>query len=277
MISALFIYKKGEILEGKEGGEGVGRRQRHTNTQLTSDDDVFETSGNGAVAVMIENSFIARVQPQHPRRISHHGLIRLLRVVPIPGLQLVSCDAQLPPGTDRHNVAVAIHDLGMSVGHQGAHGRQPPAHRVVGEGVEARRRRLGQTVAAGELGHAEPLHQELHQIAWHGCSGDDAGAELVAVEVGRELGLEEGIKHGGDAVDGRAGLLRDGLQSGRDVEDLCWIDNLPAVGDDGEEAEDEAEAVEQRRGAAQDVVGCESHPVADESRIVDQVAVFCGS
>jgi hypothetical protein len=45
------------------------------------------------------------------------------------------------------------------------------------------------------------------------------------------------------------------------------------VGEDRHEAEDEAEAVEERGRAAQDVGGGEAHAVADEAGVVDNVAV----
>ena len=71
---------------------------------------------------------------------------------------------------------------------------------------------------------------------------------------------------------GGATLVDNGFEGGGSIEDLGWVDDLAAVGDDGHEAKDETEAVEKRRRAAQNVVGAELHAVADEARVVDDVA-----
>lgn len=54
-------------------------------------------------------------------------------------------------------------------------------------------------------------------------------------------------------MDSGALFVGNGPECGRNVEYLCWVDNLAAVSDDGQEAEDKAEAVEERRRATQDV------------------------
>lgn len=212
--------------------------------QLTSDDDVFESARDGAVAVLVKDGLVAGMQPQHAGRVPDHDLVGLFRVVPVSRLQLVSGHAKLAPRANGHNVAVAVDNLGLRVRHQSPHGGEPPRHGVVGKGIKARGGRLGEAVAARKLRHAEAVHQQLHEIARDGGAGDDARAQPVALEVGRGLGLEEGVEHGGDAVDGGAVLVGDGPEGGRDVKDLCRIHDLAAVGDDGQEAEDEAKAVE---------------------------------
>ena len=85
--------------------------------------------------------------------------------------------------------------------------------------------------------------------------------------------VEEGVEHCGDAVEGCAALGDDGGDGGGGVEDLCGVDDAGAVGYDGEEAEDEAEAVEEGGRAAEGVGGGEAHPVAYEAGVVDEVAV----
>lgn len=212
------------------------------------------------------------MKPQHPRGIPHHHLIRLLRVIPIPRLKLIPRHAQLPPHPDGHDVAIPVDNLGMGMGHQCAHCRQPLINPIVRKGVEAGGGGLGQPIAARELGHAESVDQELHQVSRDRGAGNDSRAQRVAVEVLRPLGLEEGVEHGGHAMDGGALLIRDGFERRGDVEDFGWVDNLCAVGDDGEEAKDEAEAVEQRGRTAQNVFRGESHSITNKSRIVDQVA-----
>lgn len=67
-------------------------------------------------------------------------------------------------------------------------------------------------------------------------------------------------------------LVRDGMKRGERVEGLGGEDDLRAMRDDSEHAEDEPEAVEERRRAAEDVEGGEAHAIADKAGVVDQVA-----
>lgn len=240
---------------------------------LTSNDDILETSRDGAVSVLVKHGLVTSVQPQDTSLVTDHDLGRLLRVVPVAGLQLVAADAELAARADGDNVALVVHDLGVGVGHQGADGGQALVDAVVGEGVEAGGGRLGEAVAAGELGHAKALDHELHQVPGHGRAGDDAGPEPVAVEVWRQGQVEQRVEHGRDAVARRALLVRDGAQHGRRVKDLLREDDLGAVRDDGHKTEHEAKAVEQRRGAAENVIGGQAHSVANEARVVDNVVV----
>src|SRR5690606_10679435 len=65
-----------------------------------------------------------------------------------------------------------------------------------------------------------------------------------------------------------------GVKSCLPVKDLCRVYNLCTVRDDGKKTEDQTKAVEKRRWTAEDVVRCESHPVANKSRVVDNVAAW---
>lgn len=165
------------------------------------------------------------------------------------------------------------------MGHEGADGGEAAGEGVVGESVEAGRGRLGEAVAASELAHAEAVDHEAHQVARHGGAGDDAGAYAGEVGLGEApfggvgVGrLEERVEHGGDAVEGGAAFLAEGAEGGARVEDLGRVDDLAAVGEDGEEAEHKAEAVEERGRAAEHVGGGETHAVANETGVVDEVA-----
>lgn len=60
---------------------------------------------------------------------------------------------------------------------------------------------------------------------------------------------------------------------GDGVEGLGWEDDFGAVREGGEEAEGQAEAVEERGRAAECVGGGEGHAGADEAGVVDEVAV----
>ena len=125
------------------------------------------------------------------------------------GLELVARDAELAARAEGRDVAVAVDDLGAGVGHQRADGGEAAGDGVVREGVEAGGARLGEAVAAREVGHAEHADQLLHQGPRDGGTGHDARAEGCAAEVGREA-LEEGVEHGGDAVQRGAPLGGDG-------------------------------------------------------------------
>jgi len=57
------------------------------------------------------------------------------------------------------------------------------------------------------------------------------------------------------------------------VEGLSWEDDFGAVGEGGEEAEGQAEAVEERGRAAECVGWGEGHAGADEAGVVDEVVV----
>lgn len=213
------------------------------------------------------------MEPENAGLVADHDLGRLLRVVPVAGLQLVAGDAELAAGADGDDAALVVDDLGACVGHEGADGGQAPLDGVVGEGVEAGRRRLRQAVAAGELGHAEAADEQLHQVARHGRAGDDARAQRLAVEARWRRQREQRVEHRRHPVHRRAPLVRDGPQHRLRVEDLPWVHDLGPVRDHRHQAEHEPEAVKQRWRAAQHVVGRQPHAVADEAGVVDDVVV----
>ena len=202
------------------------------NVLTAADDDVLEAAGDGAVAVLIEDGLVSRMEPEKAGGISDHDLVGLLRVIPVARLELVAGDTQFPLLAEGYDVALAIDDLSVSVGHQRPHRREPQVDKIVREGVEARWSRFGETVAACKLRHAEDVDHLLHEGSRHGSSGYDARAEGVA---GEALGqfLEERVEHGGHAVEGRAALLGDGLDCSDGVEDLGGVDDLAAVREDG--------------------------------------------
>jgi hypothetical protein len=102
------------------------------------------------------------MQPHRALRVPAHHLGRLLRIVPVPRLQLVPGNTQLPSLTDRHDLPLAVDDLGPGVRHQMAHGAEFDVQRIVVARVEARGGRFGQAVRGGELAHAEAEDHELH-------------------------------------------------------------------------------------------------------------------
>ena len=96
---------------------------------------------------------------------------------------------------------------------------------------------------------------------------------LFEVEFG-ELGMVElGDEHGGHAVERGAALLGDGLQGGQGIEGFGGIDHGRAMGQAAEIAHHHAEAVIERHGNAQPVVGREPEPAGHEVAVVQDVVV----
>lgn len=243
----------------------------------TSNNDILEPPRNRAVPPLVKDRLIPGMQPQHPALVAHHDLGRLLRVIPIPCLQLVPADAELAPCADGHDLALSVHNLGHGVRHEGPHGGEAHIDGVVGEGVEARRARLGQPVARRELGHAQPGHELLHQAARHGRARHDARPQPGQVPRRHQpprLGQrQQAVEHGGHAVQRGAPFLAQAAQRRGRVEHLGRVGDAGAVRERGQQAQHQAEAVEHGRRAAQGVVGPQAHAVADEAGVVDQVVV----
>lgn len=132
------------------------------------------------------------------------------------------------------------------------------------------------TVGAGILPHVEFFEEPLHERTGYWCAGNDARAQVTAVELRWLFEAEDRLEHGGDAVQGSTLLIGDGMECCERVEGLGGEDDLRAMRDDGEHAEDEPEAVEERGRAAEDIEGGEAHAIADEAGVVDEVAVGIG-
>ena len=62
------------------------------------------------------------------------------------------------------------------------------------------------------------------------------------------------------------------MQNRLGVEGFAGEDNFGAMGDHREHAQDQPEAVEQGRGAAQNIKRGEVHAITDETRVINQVA-----
>ena len=85
--------------------------------------------------------------------------------------------------------------------------------------------------------------------------------------------VELGDEHGGHAIERRAALLGDGLQGRQRIERLGGIDHGRAVRQAAEIAHHHAEAVIERHGDAQPVVGRELQPLAHEVAVVQDVVM----
>lgn len=71
---------------------------------------------------------------------------------------------------------------------------------------------------------------------------------------------------------GGALFIGDGVQHDMRLESLAGEDNLGAVRDDSEHAQDEAETMEERRWTTEDVKVVKFHPIADKLSVIHQVA-----
>lgn len=107
---------------------------------LTPDDNILESAGNCAVAVLVEDGLVAGMEPQDTLLVAYHALVRLFWVIPVAALQLIAGHAQLTTLANGQNSAVTVHDLRVGVGQNRADGGQPAVHRVVRVRVEASRR-----------------------------------------------------------------------------------------------------------------------------------------
>lgn len=82
------------------------------------------------------------------------------------------------------------------------------------------------TVAAGILGHVQFLKQPLHERPGNRRTGDDPRPQVRAVKVGWLWKTQNGLEHGGYAVQGGTFLVRDGVQHGGGIERLTGEDDL---------------------------------------------------
>lgn len=127
------------------------------------------------------------------------------------------------------------------------------------------------TVATCIFGHIQLLQEALHKWSGDGRARNDAGAQVRGIEIGRLGNTENGLEHRGHTVEGGTFFIGNGVQHGLGVEGLTGENNLGAVSDDGQHAQDQPEAVEEWWRAAENVEGGQVHAIADEARIVDKV------
>lgn len=141
---------------------------------LTADNDVLESSRDGATSLLVEYRLITCMEPQHSILIPRHYLGCLLAIVPVACLQLISTHPQLAPLANGYDFSVMVHNLGMGMRHQRAHCTKSRMYGVVREGIEACRRGLSQAIAGSELCHAKFRDELFHEVARHRRAGNDA-------------------------------------------------------------------------------------------------------
>ncbi len=99
------------------------------------------------------------------------------------------------------------------------------------------------------------------------------GAQRGEIELGKLRMLELLDEHGRNAVHQRAALRLNRLEDGQRFEGGGGVDHGRAVHHAGEIGHHHAEAVIQRHRDAQPVARAQAHALADEARVVDDVAV----
>lgn len=128
------------------------------------------------------------------------------------------------------------------------------------------------TITTGVLSHVEFFEKTLHQWARNRCAGDNTRAEVARVKVGWLGETQDRFEHCGNTVQCGAFLVGYGVKNGLGVECLAGEDDLRAVSDYREHTQNQTEAVEEGRRAAQNVEGGKVHAVANKSGVVNQVA-----
>lgn len=74
----------------------------------TSDDDIFEATGDSAVSLFIEECLVTSLQPSDALNICDQSLRCLLRVVPVSFSDLVSRNIELSSLTHWHDSALGV-------------------------------------------------------------------------------------------------------------------------------------------------------------------------
>ena len=109
-----------------------------------ADDDIFESAGDAAVALLVEGGFVARLEPGHPVRVCDQRFGCLLGVEPVALGELVSGDAELASLADGDYVALCIDDFGAGMGHDFADCGQSGVDAIGYKSIEAGGRCLGE-------------------------------------------------------------------------------------------------------------------------------------
>lgn len=143
---------------------------------LTADNNVFESSCDCAVALLVEGGFVACLQPQGSIGIGHEGLGGLFGVVPVAFGKLVAGHEKLSSLSNGDNVALGVDDLRASVWKNLADSSQTSVDTIRGERVEASWGCLGKTVAAGIFGHVQFFEKTLHQWTGNWSTGNNTSA-----------------------------------------------------------------------------------------------------
>ena len=234
-----------------------------------ANDHVLEAAHDVDVALLVHGREVAGTHPA--------GLVdRFLRlglVVPVAFHHRVATRAELAGLAARHRPALGVDDLDLDVRQHLAHGRDAALDRIVGGALRRHRRGLGHAVGDGDLAHMHVALHLLHHLDGARRAGHDTGAQALEVEL-REVGMVElGDEHGGHAVERRAALLGHGLQGRQRIEGLGRIDHGRAVRQAPEIAHHHAEAVIERHGNAQPVLGRELQPFAHEVAVVQDIVV----
>src|SRR5690348_740339 len=158
------------------------------------DDHVLEPAGDGDIAVRVHGGQVTGV---HPAR-GVDGLGGLAGLPPIAEHHRVPARAQLTRNVAWHgDTGFRIDDLDLDVRMYPPDRGYPAVQRVVDPGLRRDRGGFGHSVDDGDLGHAHPVHDLLHDFDRAGCAAHAAGAQRAQV-VGVEARLGQlGDEHGG--------------------------------------------------------------------------------
>ena len=234
-----------------------------------ADDDVLDAAGDAVVAGFVAGAEVAGVQPAV--LVDDGGGLFGHLVVALHDVVAAAADFALGVG-GQGLVGGGVEDGDFDAGEGGADGGDAEFDGVGAVGLGHAGGGFGEAVDGGDFDDVHVGDDAFHDFDGADGAGHDAGAEGGHVEH-----LEHGVgvhgdEHGGDAVEDGAFFLVDGGEAEEGVEGFD-DDEGGAVGEDGHDAEGDAETMEEGHLEAELVGGGEALAVADAPAVVEDVVV----
>lgn len=237
-----------------------------------ADDHVFDAAGDDEEAVRVEVALVAGVEPlEAVFGRDAVGFGGALRVCVVARLDAVAAEGDFASlATDHGPAGGRVGDAGGEAGEETAGGDGALGHGVGVAGHCDDGGGFGEAPVCVCLRDAKGGPDLAHERLRDGGAGEDGEAQAGEVKVVEARVGHLGDEHCGHAVETRAAVFGDAGQRGLDAEDAGGEDERCPVRCGYGEADDEAEAVEERHGEADTVRGCEVHCAADvAARVVD--------
>ena len=231
-----------------------------------ADDQIFDAAGDPEAAVRVDARLVARAEPP----LGVDGRVRGVCVVVVTPHHVIPTSAELAALAGRPFASgFGVDDLRFDFGKQDSHGLRtlldrggPWRHRDDG-------RRLGQAVGDRDFREVHVLHDAPHQRLGTERAGHDTGAQRRQIVLREVRALELGDEHRRNAVERRAALGVHHLEHALRIERLHHA-QAGTVREGAHDADDAAEAVEQRHAQAQPIGwGVIEHFSAREAVIQD--------
>ena len=234
-----------------------------------ADHHVLDAPDDVAVALVVDGGEVAGV---HPAR-GILGLAGLFLVVPVAGHHGIAARAEFAPDPARNDAALAVDDLDLDMRMHATDRRDAALDGILDAALEAHRARLGHAIGDGDVAHVHALQHLAHHRDRAGRARHDAGAQRMQVEA-VELGMVEfGDEHRRHAVERGAALGLYGLQRRQRIEPLAGIDHRGPQRRRRQIAHHHSEAMIERHGNADAVLGSQMQRTAGEIAVVEDVVV----